>query len=83
MYSQAWMQLTVASHIAEESRSNDPYHELNGYLKSPLEPFNSLPDVAVIQWWKDHSVIYPTVARMARDLLAVPGSSTASERQFF
>ena len=36
----------------------------------------------MIKWWKDHSIIYPTLVRMARDFLAIPGSSTASERQF-
>jgi len=29
-----------------------------------------------------HSIIYPTLVRMARDFLAIPGSSTASECQF-
>jgi hypothetical protein len=78
----AWMREAVASRIAEEAQDADPYHELDAYLASPLEPFESLEEVGVIKWWKDHGVVYPTLARMARDFLAVPGSSTASERQF-
>lgn len=82
LYGAAWMQSAVASRVAKEAQDPDPGRELHAYLTSPLEPFPSLPDAAVIKWWKDHSVIYPTLARMARDFLAIPGSSTASERQF-
>lgn len=82
LYGAAWMQSAVASCIAEEAQDSDPYRELQAYLTSPLEPFRSLLDVTVIKWWKDHSVVYPTLAKMARDFLAIPGSSTASERQF-
>jgi hypothetical protein len=66
----------------QEAQDTDPFHELEGYLTSLLEPFCSLPDVAVIRWWKDHSIVYPTLARMAQDFLAIPGSSMASECQF-
>jgi hypothetical protein len=82
LYGAAWMQSAVASRVAEEAQDADPLRELQVYLTSALEPFSSMPDDAVIPWWKDHSVIYPTVARMARDFLVIPGSSTASERQF-
>jgi hypothetical protein len=82
LYGTAWMQSAVASRIAEEAQDADPYNELEAYLTSPLEPWPTLPNAVLIKWWKDHSVVYPTLARMARDYLAVPGSSTASERQF-
>jgi hypothetical protein len=82
LYSAAWMQSAVASRVAKEAQETDPHRELRAYLTSPLEPFPSLLDAAVIKWWKDHSIVYPTLARMARDFLAIPGSSTASERQF-
>jgi hAT family C-terminal dimerisation region len=82
LYGAAWMQSAITSRIAQEAQDTDPFCELEGYLMSPLEPFCSLPDVAVIWWWKDHSIVYPTLTRMARDFLAIPSSSTASERQF-
>jgi hAT family C-terminal dimerisation region len=82
LYGAAWMQSAIASCIAQEAQDTDPFRELKGYLMSPLEPFRSLPNAAVIQWWKDHSIVYPTLTRMARDFLAIPGSSTASEHQF-
>ena len=82
LYGTAWMQSAMASRIAKEAQGTDLYYELQAYLKSPLEPFCCLADVVVIKWWGDHSVIYPTLARMARDFLTIPGSSTASERQF-
>lgn len=82
LYGAAWMQSAVASRIAEDARGADPLQELQAYLKSPLEPFDTLSDAAVIKWWRDHKVVYPTLARMARDFLAIPGSSSASERQF-
>jgi hAT family C-terminal dimerisation region len=82
LYGAAWMQSTIASCIAQEAQDTDLFCELQGYLTLPLEPFHSLPDAAVIQWWKDHSIIYPTLTRMAQDFLSIPGSSTASECQF-
>jgi hAT family C-terminal dimerisation region len=82
LYGAAWMQSAVASRVTEEAQDADPYHELQAYLTSPLEPFKSLPETRVMKWWKDHSVVYPTLVRMAQDFLAVPGSSMASEHQF-
>jgi hypothetical protein len=82
LYGSAWIQSAVASRVAEEAEGTDPRQELQTYLTAALEHHRVLADTAVIKWWKDHSVVYPTLARMARDFLAVPGSSTASERQF-
>lgn len=82
MYGAAWMQLAVAGRVAEEAGVKDPFRELKAYLESPLKPFCSLANTAIIKWWGDHYTIYPTLSRMARDFLAIPGSSTASERQF-
>jgi len=35
-----------------------------------------------IYWWKVNSKTYPNPARMARDYLAIPGTSASSERLF-
>jgi hypothetical protein len=65
MYGAAWMQSAVASRVAEDGDNIDPCQKLSTYLDSPLEPFRSLFDSAVIAWWKDHAVMYPTLAKMA------------------
>ena len=66
----------------EEVQYTDPCHELQTYLSSLWESWCALPEIAVFKWWKDHGTVYPTLSRMARDFLAIPGSSTASECQF-
>jgi len=35
-----------------------------------------------LEWWKEHRSIYPHLAKMARDVLAVPASSSSVERIF-
>ena len=66
----------------EEVQHTDPCHELQSYLSLPQESWHNLSEIAVIKWWKDHGIVYPTLARMAQDFLTIPGSSTASEHQF-
>ena len=36
----------------------------------------------VLMWWKSNSRKYPNLSRMARDYLAIPGTSASSERIF-
>ena len=36
----------------------------------------------ILQWWKRNSDLYPTLAKMARDFLAVQVSTVASESAF-
>ncbi|KAL6638342.1 hypothetical protein ACP70R_023837 [Stipagrostis hirtigluma subsp. patula] len=54
--------------------------ELETYLKKPtiprIDPFD------ILGWWKSNSLEYPTLARMARDILVVPASTVASESAF-
>lgn len=54
--------------------------EYDMYLKDDLVP----PDVEidVLEWWMTNGHKYPTIARMARDVLAVPASTVASESAF-
>ncbi|KAF4618026.1 hypothetical protein D9613_012868 [Agrocybe pediades] len=35
-----------------------------------------------LEWWKAHSLSFPTIARMARDFLAIPATSVSVERAF-
>src|ERR1700677_4745449 len=76
------MQSALASRLAEDTDDSVSRRELWAYLESALKPFRSLSDSRVIIWWRDHSVIYPTLAKMARNYLAIPASSTVSKHQF-
>ncbi|CAL5008800.1 unnamed protein product [Urochloa decumbens] len=53
--------------------------ELDRYLKDRLAPQTEGFDI--LNWWKAHSSEYPTVARMARDALAMPTCSQLSSEQ--
>jgi hypothetical protein len=43
--------------------------ELGQYLQETC-PASGKP--SVLQWWKEHSLTYPKIAQMARDILALP-----------
>uniref|UniRef100_A0A8I6X0X2 HAT C-terminal dimerisation domain-containing protein n=1 Tax=Hordeum vulgare subsp. vulgare TaxID=112509 RepID=A0A8I6X0X2_HORVV len=46
-----------------------PLTELDYYLQeAPLPAGES----SALQWWKEHSLTYPSIGRMARDILALP-----------
>jgi hAT family C-terminal dimerisation region len=36
----------------------------------------------LLEYWRVHSTRFPNLSRMARDYLAVPGTSTPTERVF-
>ena len=40
------------------------------------------PNFDILNWWKVNGVVYPTLQAIARDLLAIPISSVASESAF-
>jgi hypothetical protein len=40
------------------------------------------PTTDVLQWWKSNAHRYPVLSKMARDVLAMPASSVASEAAF-
>jgi hypothetical protein len=56
-------------HTDEYPYSERPMAELDQYLQ---EPGLSTGESSVLQWWKEHDLTYPTIARMARDILAIP-----------
>ena len=56
-----------------------PTDPIRSYLKDyPRAAENVDP----LQWWRNHEAAFPELAKMARDYLAIPGTSTASERSF-
>ncbi|CAN6166832.1 unnamed protein product [Urochloa humidicola] len=53
-----------------------PLSELDQYLQ---EPCLTTGDSSVLQWWKEHHLTYPTISKMARDILALPCSTNCKE----
>jgi hypothetical protein len=54
--------------------------ELDKYLGEDREPMD--PRFDILQWWKVQQCRYPILAKMARDILAIPVSTVASESAF-
>ncbi|KAL2930923.1 putative AC transposase [Bienertia sinuspersici] len=44
--------------------------------------FKTEENFHMIQWWKNHSSKFPVLARIAKDILAIPTSTIASESAF-
>lgn len=76
----SWMLSATTKRISEETQAVNPRKELTNYLDSPLEVDAS--GCKAIEWWGHHQLTYPILSRLARDYLAIPASSTASERAF-
>lgn len=55
--------------------------ELDLYLDDPLAS-RSQPDFDVLRWWERNSSQYPTLSRMARDILSVPVCTVPPESVF-
>ncbi|GLB42145.1 putative hAT family C-terminal dimerisation region [Lyophyllum shimeji] len=77
-YGSSWLRAALRPRVEKEVVARDPRQELKDYLDCPLE--RDLPDP--IRWWGHHASQYPILARMARDYLAIQGSSVPSERAF-
>ena len=54
--------------------------EVEVYLSEPVSKNHS--NFKVMDFWRIESARFPNLSRMARDFLAIPGTSTASERAF-
>lgn len=54
-------------------------NELNTYLNESLE---RNMEINVLEWWKVNSGRYPILAKIARDVLAIPITTVASESAF-
>ena len=54
--------------------------ELRRYLND--RPSDVTKDTDIVEWWQDHSVLFPTLARIALDILPCQASSVPCERLF-
>ncbi|KIK43880.1 hypothetical protein CY34DRAFT_803305 [Suillus luteus UH-Slu-Lm8-n1] len=76
-YGQSWMRDAIKARVSHDTARQRPRRELEDYLAAPLEDVEN-----VVAWWGHHSIQYPTIARIAKDYLAIQGSAVASERAF-
>jgi hypothetical protein len=56
--------------------------ELDQYNNEPLLCWKEGNHFDILSWWKTHGANYPILARLARDVLAIPASTVASESAF-
>ncbi|KAM0898974.1 hypothetical protein ACQ4PT_021594 [Festuca glaucescens] len=61
--------------------SNSSKSELEKYLAEDCEDIEST-NFDILAWWKTNSSRFPVLARLARDVLAIPISTVASESAF-
>src|SRR5947209_15860712 len=54
------------------------YSEASHYINDP--PTKS--EAPILEWWRDHVKQYPRLAKMARDVLAIPIAGVGCERVF-
>ncbi|XP_073220372.1 zinc finger BED domain-containing protein DAYSLEEPER-like [Cicer arietinum] len=54
--------------------------ELNEYLEEPLEP--NVQEFDILSWWKINGSKYPTLSRMASDILSMPVSTLSADSVF-
>ena len=54
--------------------------EIDQYLEHGCE--TRAPNFDILDWWKINEVKYPILARVARDVMAIPVSTVSSESAF-
>ncbi|XP_058777231.1 zinc finger BED domain-containing protein RICESLEEPER 2-like isoform X2 [Vicia villosa] len=64
----------------EEQDSIDQENELEGYNSTKCVKKD--PNFDILIWWKHNSAQYPVLSTMAKDILATPVSTVASESAF-
>ncbi|KAL4278649.1 hypothetical protein GQ457_03G010800 [Hibiscus cannabinus] len=63
-----------------EASGEDQTSELDKYLGEASEKYDD--DFDILLWWKVNSPRFPTLSKMAKDVLAIPLSTVASESAF-
>ncbi|KAH0639010.1 hypothetical protein KY285_035596 [Solanum tuberosum] len=66
--------------VASSRATMEKKSELDLYLEESLLP--RTPSFDNLSWWKTNGLKFPTLQKMARDLLAIPVSTVASESAF-
>jgi hypothetical protein len=76
-----WMD-TFDDYMSQQPVATSTYvrTELDLYLEEPL--LRRTQDLDIIQWWQVAGLKYPTLRKIARDVLAIPVTTVASESVF-
>ncbi|KAJ4761783.1 Zinc finger BED domain-containing protein DAYSLEEPER [Rhynchospora pubera] len=72
----------LKSLLAEKKTTEPVKSELEQYLSEPLDATALEEEFDILVWWKLKVHTYPVLARLTRDILAVPASTVASESTF-
>ena len=76
------LQLDSDDESEDGNEGQNPQDELTRYLKMPAME-EGQKEEKICQWWKDiGKPLFPRFAKVARAILAIQASSTASEREF-
>jgi hypothetical protein len=68
-------------YLSEIQSSQPSKSELEQYLDESLTP--RMQEFDILHWWKLNTVKFPTLSRMARDILAIPMSMVSSGSSIF
>jgi hypothetical protein len=68
--------------MSEEPETSSTYMrtELDLYLEEPILPRTQ--ELDIISWWQHAGIKYPTLRKIARDIMAIPVTIVASESVF-
>lgn len=66
----------------KKAKTSHVKSELEYYLEEEELPRREGEDFDVLAWWKSNGTKYPTLQAIARDVLAIPVSTVASESSF-
>ncbi|CAO2198533.1 unnamed protein product [Urochloa humidicola] len=73
--------LDFDTYLSEIQSSQPSKSELEQYLDESLTP--RIQEFDILNWWKLNTVKFPTLSKMARDILAIPMSMVSSGSSIF
>ncbi|KAJ3688631.1 hypothetical protein LUZ61_017795 [Rhynchospora tenuis] len=68
--------------LNDKKQADPQLSELDQYIAEPLDPCSLDDDFDILSWWKLKAPKFPVLSKLARDVLAVPISTVASESTF-
>ncbi|KAL2936366.1 Zinc finger BED domain-containing protein DAYSLEEPER [Bienertia sinuspersici] len=68
-------------YVSEIPSNHSTKSELEQYLDESLLP-RDLPDFNILEWWKLNRIKYPTLSKMAADILSIPFATVSRNSVF-